>query len=71
MIIVIKNRKNVETVEREREREKATFSKIGFICAAASEYIKRKRVDYKKIACNYSLPFLDILQATKRACRIK
>ena len=67
MIIVIKNSKNVETVERER----AKFNKIGFICAAASEYIKRERVDYKKIACNYSLPFLDILQATKRACRIK
>ena len=54
----IENSKNVERVERERER--AIFSKISFICIAKNVYTVKTRVDYNisQSMCNYSLPFL-------------
>ena len=38
----------LETVERERERERAVFSKIGFLCVAENKINKYlKRIGYE------------------------
>ena len=57
---------NIEIVEREREREKAVFSEISFICNAQNYILKihkiiRKRIDLSiKVKSKLELLYLGL-----------
>ena len=38
---------SLDTVERERERERATFSEVDFICVAKNKIDREIRIHYK------------------------
>ena len=38
---------SLDTIKRERERERVLFSQISFICVAKNKIDRKKRIDYK------------------------